>query len=293
MDKDKAQKILFEVVDGEASALERAEFENYLATDLTLNAIYEFEVGMRARISQTTSAEKFPQQARAALLARLDAIDAESAADPAVRDYGDAPSKVIDLRTPRKVLSLRYVVAVAASFALMLVGGFATVSFFKHETAFGAFESAHYIARDMIGALADDRKTADATNFIGEKFGVGLADEINGLDLCGGEVVKLDDHEFAHFKFCDENDRPVSIFVGSAADYTLPQMPSTITAGKEYFRHMCHGCELMYWRSGEALIVAATAPESMESRPISSLITAKSHLDAAEQTLETLDETIH
>jgi len=169
----------------------------------------------------------------------------------------------------------------------MLVGGYAAVSFFEHQTAFGAFENSHFISRDHIGEQNMMTNTADATDFINSRFGVSLDENVPGLELCGGEVVRLDKSDFAHFLFCDADNNPVSIFIGSADGVNLPDMPVTIHAGKKYFNHTCHGCELMYWRSGNALIVAATTPDHMDDHPVSELVQLADSASSAPPATET------
>ncbi len=272
MNSKKAKEILHAIVDNEASALEREEFEEYIKGDAELRAVYELEVRFRDSIRGKASEDCFPESAMLELTAKLDAIDAEpQGAENLSPEY--QPLRVSTPTTPvQKPVTIRYALAMAASFVLMLVGGYATVSFFGHQAAFGAFENAHYVSRDNINNRNSMTNTADATSFINDKFGVNLDETIPGLELCGGEVVRLDNSDFAHFVFCDSTDSPVSIFVGAADGANFPDMPVTINAGKQYFNHTCHGCELMYWISGDAIIVAATTPHHMEDYPVSELV---------------------
>jgi len=272
MDNKKARQILFDIVDNEASDLEREEFDAYLKEDAELRAIYELEMRLRSEIVKKAPAERFPESALSALQAKLDQIDAEpQGSESLAPEY--QPLKVVTPAHPvKRPVTVRYALAMAASFVLMLVGGYAAVSFFEHQSAFGAFENSHYVARDHIGEQNIMTNTADATKFITSNFGVNLDEDVPGLDLCGGEVVRLDKSDFAHFLFCDADNNPISIFVGSAAGVHLPDMPVTIRAGKKYFNHTCHGCELMYWRSGDALIVAASTPNHMDDHPVSELV---------------------
>jgi len=272
MDEKKARQILFDIVDNEASDLEREAFEAYIKEHPELRAIYELELRLRSEIRDKAPTERFPESAMRALRDKLDKIDSEPmGAESLAPEYQpiNAPTPI---RPVKRQVTVRYALAMAASFVLMLIGGYATVSFFEHETAFGAFEHAHYISRDHIGEQNVMANTADATKFINTNFGVNLEKDVPGLELCGGEIVRLDKSDFAHFLFCDSDNNPVSIFVGSADGVNLPDMPVTIHAGKKYFNHTCHGCELMYWRSGKALIVAATTPDHMDDHPVSELV---------------------
>lgn len=280
MNNEKARKILSEVVDGEASQMECDEFNAHLAENAMMKSRYEFEKRFRSFVAESksdaqseTGADSLPGSVRKAIFDKLDAIDAEvlAAESPEFENTRTSP---LNITQPSRRIAPRYAMAMVASFALMVTGIWLTLEFFQHQTAFGSFENAHFTAREMGDTFGQFETTADATSFITQKFGVNLVEDIEGLSLCGGEVVVLDNLEFAHFKFCDGDDEPVSIFVGSAADYALPEMPMTILAGKEYFRHACHGCELMYWRSGDALIIAASKPDHLDSRPISALILA-------------------
>jgi hypothetical protein len=272
MDNKKAKEILYDIVDGEASELEREEFEAFVQSNSELRSLYNLEMQFRGMFAEKVSEDRFPKASLSALQAKLDAIDAEPlGAENLAPEY--QPLKVNSQAQPiKQVVTVRYALAMAASFVLLLVGGYATISFFGHQAAFGAFENAHYVSRNNLGNRNSMVNTSDATKFINSNFGVMLDKTIPGLELCGGEVVRLDNSDFAHFMFCDSDDNPVSIFVGSAEEVEFPDMPVTIHAGKKYFNHTCHGCELMYWRSGDALIVAATSPDKMDNRPISNLI---------------------
>lgn len=272
MNSKKAKEILYEIVDGEASALEKDEFEAFIETNPELRSLYELEMKFRGMFVEKVSEDSFPEAAMSELQAKLDAIDAEPlGAENLAPEY--QPLRVANESVPSKrPVTVRYALAMAASFVLMLVGGYATISFFGHQAAFGAFENAHYISRDNIGDRNSMINTSDATNFIQSNFGVNLDENVPGLELCGGEVVRLENTDFAHFLFCDTDNNPVSIFVGSAEKVEFPEMPVTIHAGKKYFNHTCHGCELMYWRSGDAIIVAATTPDHMEDHPVSDLV---------------------
>lgn len=273
MDNEKARKILYEAIDGEASKMEREELAAHLSENAPLKARFDFEKRFRdfvAGADSTSEAEVLPQNVRASILAKLDEIDNETLATESP-EFENTKRSPLNITQKTRSFSPRYGLAMAASFVLMVVGIGATVLFFQHETAFGSFENAHHAARNL-GDDFPSESEIDATSFIAQNFGIGLTEDLDGLSLCGGEVVKLDNSEFAHFKFCDDNDEPVSIFVGSAKDYTLPEMPSTVIAGKQYFNHDCPGCKLRYWRSGDALIVAASTPDDTDDRPISSLV---------------------
>lgn len=271
MDMKKAQRLLYEVVDNEASDIEKAELESYLKTDASLRAQFNVEQRFRAMLKQKTNAEFCPTALSERIASALDAVDtAESNGDPGVPAHQTTIIPVKTKSTSR--FSLRYLLPMAASFVLFLIGSFATVQFLQHQNAYGAFEGAHFISRDMLNAGLLSEISPDVTSYITEEFGVGLSEDVNGLSLCGGELVELDKSRFAHFQFCGNSQDPISIFVGSAADFSLPDIPNTIIAGKKYFRHSCHGCELMYWRSGDALIVAATAPNHMDDHQVSELV---------------------
>lgn len=271
MDMKKAQRLLYEVVDNQASDIEKVELENYLKTDASLNAQFNVERRFRSMLKQKADAEFCPTAVSERIAAALDTIDsAESVGDAAVPAH---TTTIISARTgSTSRFSLRYLLPMAASFALFLLGSLTTVQFLQHQEAYGAFEGAHFISRDLLQAGPLPEISADVTNYITKEFGIGLTENVNGLTLCGGELIDLDETRFAHFKFCGNSQDPISIFVGSASDFSLPEIPITIIAGKEYFRHSCHGCELMYWRSGDALIIAATAPDHMDDHQISELV---------------------
>ncbi len=271
MDMKKAQRLLYEVVDNEASDIEKSELESYLKTDASLRAQFDVERRFRSMLKQKTDAEFCPSAVSERIAAALDAIDgAESSGDPVVPAHQTTIIPVKAKSASR--YSLRYLLPMAASFVLFLIGSFTTVQFLQHQNAYGAFEGAHFISRDMLNAGLLPEISPDVTSYITQEFGVGLTEDVSGLSLCGGELVDLDKSRFAHFQFCGNSQDPVSIFVGSASDFSLPEIPNTIIAGKEYFRHSCHGCELMYWRSGDALIVAATAPDHMDDHQVSELV---------------------
>lgn len=286
MDMKKAQRLLYEVVDNQASDIEKVELENYLKTDASLNSQFKIEKRFRAMLKQKADAEFCPTAVSESIAAALDAIDsAESVGDTVVPAH--ATTIVPARRETASRFSLRYLLPMAASFALFLLGSLTTVQFLQHQEAYGAFEGAHFISRDLLKEGPLPEISADVTNYITKEFGVSLTEDINGLSLCGGELIDLDDTRFAHFKFCGASQNPISIFVGSASDFSLPETPITIIAGKKYFRHSCHGCELMYWRSGNALIVAATAPNHMDDHQISELVRGLN----IETSLNSLDKT--
>lgn len=267
----KAQRLLYEVVDSEVSDIESAELESYLKTDASLRAHFGVERRFRSMLKQKADAEFCPTALSERIVSALDAIDiAESTGEQFVPAH---PTTIIPATAePVSRFSLRYLLPMVASVALFLIGSFTTVHFLQHQKAYGAFEGAHFISRDLLKAGLLPEISADVTNFITKEFGVSLTEDLSGLSLCGGELIDLDKTRFAHFQFCGPSQGPVSIFVGSASDFSLPETPVTIIAGKEYFRHSCHGCNLMYWRSGDALIVAATAPDHMDVHKISDLV---------------------
>ena len=282
MDSGRIQELLYDIIDKEASELEREEFKRMVSEDSGLNAMYQFETRFRKTIGEKSSSEIAPESLLSSVQAELDRIDLDpvSANNFSVSSserLGANKRKFSSLRT---TTNWRYTFAMAASIALVVLGGITLLNFLHHQSAFGAFEAEYYVTRDARSDLGDGLTAEDASRFISEMFHVAVVDSLPGIELCGGEVVKLDSKEFAHFKFCGSSMTPISIFIGSAADYELPEMPSTILAGKEYFRHSCHGCDLLYWRSGDALIVAATSLEQMEAQPISNLVAQVSISDA-------------
>lgn len=280
MDTREARQKIYEIVDNEASEIEAQELDSFLKGNSALKAQFELEKRLRRFLRSNSHDEILPASALDSIRQKLDQVDAEPHVSGSLNSAHKVSSysNVTNLGSVTEGISRtrRYSLAMAASFFLMIFGGYATVSFFQHKTAFGAFEDAHFSVRSPANNFATEQTTADASSFISERFGVDIDPGALGLSLCGGERIKFDQTEFAHFKFCGSDQEPISIFVGSSSDYGLPEMPSTIIAGKEYFRHSCHGCELMYWRNGEALIIAATAPDKMDNRAISSLITGLS-----------------
>ncbi|MCH9031783.1 MAG: hypothetical protein IIB00_05935 [candidate division Zixibacteria bacterium] len=274
MDSGRIQELLYDIIDKEASGLELEEFKRIVSEDSRLNAMYQFETRFRKTIGEKSSFENAPESLLSSVRTELDRIDLDpvSASNftlSSTERLGANKRMLSSLTTTTK---WRYSLAMAASIALVILGGATLIKFLHHQSAFGAFEAEYFVTRDAKSDLGDGITAEDASRFISEMFHVAVVDSIPGIQLCGGEVVMLDSKEFAHFKFCGASMTPISIFIGSAADYELPEMPSTILAGKEYFRHSCHGCDLLYWRSGDALIVAATSFEQMESQPISNLV---------------------
>ncbi|MFQ5607097.1 MAG: hypothetical protein ACE5GA_04055 [Candidatus Zixiibacteriota bacterium] len=267
----KAHRLLYEVVDDEASAIERAELDSYLKQDDALRGLFNVERLFRARLKEHSQSDTLPPALKERILASLARIDVEETGGEPVAP-AQAPIRLTSERSASAGFSLRYLLPMAASVALFVFGSLATVQFFQHQRAYATIENHHYISRDMLADGVIPEITTDATKYISENFGVGLSDNVTGLSLCGGELVDLDKSRFAHFQFCGNSEDPVSIFVGSAEDFSLPETPTTIIAGKRYFRHSCHGCELMYWRSGGALIVAATSPDHMDDHQISELV---------------------
>ena len=274
MDSGRIQELLYNISDKEASGLELEEFKRMVSQDSELNAMYQFETRFRKTIAEKSSVAIAPESLLGAVRAELDRVDTDpvSANNYTASSAKRKGAKTRESSALRTASNWRYSFAMAASIALVVMGGATLLTFLHHQTAFGAFESEYYEVRDSRSYLGNDRTAEDASKFISEIFNVSVVDSLPGIELCGGEVVILDSKEFAHFKFCGASMTPISIFIGSAADYELPEMPSTIVAGKEYFRHSCHGCDLLYWRSGDALIVAATSLEQMEAQPISHLV---------------------
>ena len=268
MDTERAQTRLYELIDNEASAIEKEELLKLLESNPELKARFELEVKVRSFVAATSAQETCPASLRARIISALDGVDHEGAA--ASSTASSTPHSHTQFTDP-KPASRRYTLVMAASLALVILGGYSGVSFLRHQDAFGAIENQHFL--DLEGVRFGDLQTVkDATQFIERSFAVSVIDSLPDMTLCGGKLVKLKEQEFAHFRFCSEANDPVSIFIGSATESNIPNLPSTIVAGKEFFRHSCHGCELLYWRQGNALIVAATSRVQMDSRPINALV---------------------
>ena len=75
MDNEKARKILIEAVDGEASKMEREEFESHLSQNAALKARYDFEKRFRNFVSgDEANHEAMPAHVRNSILEKLDEI---------------------------------------------------------------------------------------------------------------------------------------------------------------------------------------------------------------------------
>jgi hypothetical protein len=146
------------------------------------------------------------------------------------------------------------------------VAALAAAKLYRHRAFVAPFEKDHMAIHAMnVSELDPHRNLEEIRRFV-----------TNDMHLVMGQVApeyvmtsccfkEMQGKKFAHLRFA-RGDSQISLFIGQAEDVKLPDFePATCSkSGAAYFKKDCDDCRMIYWRLGNALVVAVSDDKSID-----------------------------
>jgi hypothetical protein len=111
-------------------------------------------------------------------------------------------------------------------------------------------------ANDFSGAT-------DIGQFVSNDMHLAVGGNSGGYTMTRAGFDELQGQKFAHIRYIRDDVR-VSLFIGKSEGVKLPDFEKAVTAGVEYFKHICAECQVIYWHRGDALAVVVTEDKAAD-----------------------------
>jgi Zn-finger protein len=243
MNCQEALSLLYDVVDHEASEIDREQVEEHLKSCEKCHGIFQIEDTwqrfLAERIEERSNNESPALgHLRGRISEELDLQD---------RGLGWGASLGIVGLTFR---SLIMVIAVV----LVLVATYVGAGYYGHYRDFHHLELAHHEGVAQSSRFADPEDTRSAIAFVAESVNLNIWPTVGSFQLVGGRITEIDDIQLGHFIYNDAS-ATVSLFVSHGLEMAVPWGAKADDQG--YYIHQCDDCRLWYGVQGQARLVAA------------------------------------
>lgn len=164
---------------------------------------------------------------------------------------------------------LYWPVAISAVLALVIciVSAFAVARFYRHKIYTYPFEKRHLQTETE---LADIEPSVDelvaVRSFVADDSHLALNADPPGFMLVQAGFDRVSGNDFAILRYTAGNDH-VSLFIGNADGVRLPDFEKAVSAGYEYFKHVCRECQVIYWTCDNTIIIVVTENKSLDLVP--------------------------
>jgi len=246
---EEALKRLYEIIDKEASDTDRKEVEEHLENCKHCMARYEFEAMFKNFVAdKASSVPRHGEILKARILQRID-------------DAGKSPGGF--LSNPFRYKTVIF--SAAAALVICILAAFAASKFYRHKVYTYPFEQHHMALADYAADEADDfSDSPEIGHFVANDMHlVPATDDIGGFRMASAGFDELQGQKFAHIRYIRDDVR-VSLFIGKAEGVNLPDFERAVSAGVEYFKHICAECQVIYWNEGETLAVVVTEDKAAD-----------------------------
>jgi mycothiol system anti-sigma-R factor len=264
---EEALKKLYEVIDNEASKIDKEAVEEHLKHCKACMARYEFEAMLKTFVCDKSTEPPVPEKTvgtdrlKQRILERID--DAEKG-EP---DFSARP-----FRMPAVI------VAVAAAVVICVVAAFSALDYYRYQTYIKPFEDNYMeYAVDAIQVGAVDRPvsgvgacTPEVSEYIQNNLAMIINDSVAEFSLMGSGFAEIQGTKFVHLQLVHDG-TPISLFIGCSKHVEMPGFEEEVALGNGYFKHICDYCQMMYWKDGTTMIVAVCENKAMnlaELRPV-------------------------
>ena len=258
-------RLLYEVIDNEASPIDSEQVKQHLSECGDCSRIYRLEESvdklLKARANETAPASE-TLSLKSKVLKELDRIDTEIP----FKDEGQISSGVTGTRQPRKTSLPLRLLALAASIIIIIGAVYYGNVLLNHQRNFIPLERAHWTAVNEAVQFDNPNATAEVEARLASDMSMSMAPEIGGFHLIGGRITEVKGVPMTHFLYAND-DKYVSLFVTDANNFELPDglEESKVDIGNiAYFDHDCRGCRLVYHRDGNAMVISASTQHDID-----------------------------
>ena len=252
-----ALKKLYEIIDNEASRTDVERVKEHLHACKSCMSRYEFEKLFKTFVIDKATAPTKTDLLKASIMSRCAEIDKGSTGD-----------------NSRRMRFWPVLTAAAAALIICIVAAFSTAGFYRHMKFVYPIEKIHF------QSFADTNKSnqsfatlTSARDYITNDMHLALGDIQDGYDMVGAQFDKFQDQDFIQIKYIYSG-TPVSLFIGPDNDIRLPDFTQREWSNIEYFHHICRGCQVMYWRMNDRIVIAVSENKELDLTPLIPAISA-------------------
>jgi mycothiol system anti-sigma-R factor len=245
---EEALRLLYEVIDKEASQIDTEQVKEHLNGCRHCMARYEFETMFRTFVVEKAASRKKSDELRKRILVRLE--DAErnpeiTKAKPGQRKY-------------------RLFFLSAAALIVFIVAALSIAQMYRHQTVIYPFEKNHLEGNSSeFNGGENAVAVASVADSLAIGYGLRLTDDFLNYNLVQGGFDTIEDHRFIHLYYL-MGDAPVSLYIGQDNMQSFRDFKKMVYAGHEYFQHVCARCQVIYWKAGGKIFIAVTANKDAE-----------------------------
>ncbi len=242
-----ALRLLYEVVDKEASQIDAEKVQEHLNNCRDCLARYEFEQMFRTFVVEKASAGAKSEQLKRQILSRID-------------EQGEEPTGFFDRYK-------RLVFAAAAVLVIFVAAGLSAAQYYRHKAFVYPFEKSHL--ENVLTADVGD--LPEIKNYLADNMHLSLNEAIPEYKLIRAAYEEVLGKRFVRLHFLNGKSK-VSVFVSNPPDIELPGFDKANFSGQEYFSHICGQCQVIYWRKGNSIIIAVSDDKALELPKVISIL---------------------
>lgn len=246
-----ALSLLQDILDKEASEIDEKEVRAHLERCSECFGKFKLEESIHAFLKEKVKVvnediKTSPklESLKSNILTKLDDIDKE-----------DGSSNTGFFKNPT-----RLVISVAALIVLIGIAVF-SAAFYKHQEYYIAFEKAHWSVDSKPELKLVSSSPDDICSQIYSTYNFNLAEENSGYKLVSTHKETLQDVEFEHLIYTNEDEDYISVLITDAGDFELPpdiiDKAQTIN-NREIYDHNCRGCRLIFQKIGSLMVITAS-----------------------------------
>ena len=249
-----ALRLLYEVIDKEASQIDTKEVEEHLRHCRSCMARYQFEEMFKTFVIEKAASVSKSEDLKAKILSKI---------RQAETDHGNHNHK----NEPLFIKPFRFrmvYLAAAAALIICVVAALAAAKLYRHRAFVVPFEKDHMGIHAMnVSELDPQQHLNEVRQFVTNDMHLAMGQVAPEYTMTSCCFKEMQGKKFAHLRFA-RGDSHISIFVGQAEGVQLPDFEPATYGGVEYFRKDDDDCRMIYWRLGEALVVAVTDDKSLD-----------------------------
>ncbi len=242
---EEALRKLYEVIDKEASEIDAQEVKEHLRHCRSCMARYQFEEMFKTFVIDKASSPAKSEFLKGKIISQIQHLD---------ENPGSGKNRGKFLTNPFRFRSI--FVAVAAALVLCVLAAFASAKFYRHKVFIYPFEKTHM----TVHALYPDKiphNTEAVSKFLNGDMRLAVNDLGNGFSMIGCCFDEVQGQRFAHLRY-QNGLTHVSLYIGKNDGVNLPDFEKAVANNIEYFHRECKECLVMYWKMGDALVIAVT-----------------------------------
>jgi anti-sigma factor (TIGR02949 family) len=247
MNCEQALRLLYDILDREASEVDVEEVKKHLEHCRDCAHVYQVE-GMlndfiRAKVSEQKSTPHL-ETLKSKIVASLDTVDSGKGSGGSQRPF----------RIPALAI------AAAASLVFFIGVAFMASNLFRDQVVYTPLEQAHLAITADIDRFTAPNAHVDGLSLISAGMNYTVQPEVHGYHLAEASVDTIQGIAMDHLIYCNGNN-VISVFVVPTAHFTLPDDVQELQVQIEnvtLFNQPCKGCRVMYQVTGPVTVITAT-----------------------------------